>query len=117
MRVLLRRQQIGEVAGGVAAGAAVTAAGAPELVPLVAPAGAVAGREAEKAIRGVIKKDNPTGCEDLGDLKRRWDFAMDELLRNVDGRYYESAEKNGAQLIELDVAILRSVECREAALS
>ena len=57
MRVLLRQQQIGEVAGGVAAGAAVTAAGAPELVPLVAPAGAMAGREAEKAIRGVVKGD------------------------------------------------------------
>ena len=57
MRVLLRRQQIGEVAGGVAAGAAVTAAGAPELVPLVAPAGAMAGREAEKAIRGIVKGD------------------------------------------------------------
>ena len=116
MRVLLRQQQIGEVAGGVAAGAGVTAAGAPELVPLGAPAGAMAGREAEKAIRGVIKKDNPAGCEDLGDLKRRWDVVMDELLRNIDGRYYESAEKNAAKLIELDVTILRSVNCKEAAM-
>jgi len=62
LRVLVRRQepgQIGSAVGGVAAGVGVTALESPELIPLAVPIGAEAGRRGEIAIREHVFKDPP----------------------------------------------------------
>lgn len=76
MRVLVRKQQPGEIGstvGGLAAGVAVTAAESPELIPFAVPIGSEAGRRAEMAIRERVMKDPA----DLGNLK----FFRDAFIR------------------------------------
>jgi hypothetical protein len=101
MRVLIRRQepgQIGSAVGGVAAGAAVTALESPELIPVAVPIGAEAGRRAEMAareaaphIRGalekVIKRD-PVNLSEIQFFKDAF-IRLEGALRAADRCDYE----------------------------